>query len=171
MKTHNIPQGVPEWHAHRRAHRNASDASAMMGESPYKTRTELLHEVHTGLAADVDPHTQARFDDGHRFEALARPLAEKIIGEDLFPVVGTLGNLSASFDGLTMSRQEGFEHKSLNDTLRAAFDSIETIAPEYRDGPAGGRELPIYYQIQMEQQLLVSGAERILFMASKWEGG
>ncbi len=169
MQTTNLIQGSPEWLAHRRSHFNASDAPAMMGCSPYRTRTQLLHEMHTGIAPEVDPVTQRRFDDGHRFEALARPLAEEIIGEDLFPVTGTKGKLSASFDGLTMGEDTAFEHKSLNAELRKAFDAIESIAPEYRD-KHGGAELPMAYRVQNEQQCMVSGAGRVLFMASKWVG-
>lgn len=159
MKTHQLVQGTKEWLAHRSQYRNASDAPAMMGCSPYKTRTQLLHELHTGIAPEVDQATQRRFNEGHRIEALARPLAEKIIGEDLYPVVGSEGELSASFDGLTMAEDTGFEHKTLNDELRAAM----------RD-EGNGYDLPLHYQVQMEQQLMVSGAERILFMATKWDG-
>ena len=64
MKTHNLTQGSAAWLAYRATHFNASDAPAMLGVSPYKTRTELLHELHTGLAPEVDAHTQARFDAG-----------------------------------------------------------------------------------------------------------
>lgn len=160
MRHHTLPQGSPEWHAHRRQHFNASDAPAMLGCSPYKTRTRLLHELHTGLTADVDAATQRRFDDGHRYEALARPLGEQIIGEDLYPVVGTSGKLSASFDGLTMAEDVAFEHKSLNDDLRACMPAGGEFAPD----------LPKHYRVQMEQQLMVSGAEKVLFMASKWNG-
>lgn len=169
MQIHNLTQGSPEWLAYRASHFNASDAPAMMGCSAYKTRSELLHEMATGQTPDVDPATQRRFDDGHRFEALARPLAEKIIGEDLYPVTGSEGELSASFDGLSMDESENFEHKTLNDELRAAFADIETIAPEYRTNEAG-RHLPEQYRIQMEQQHMVSGCTRTLFMASKWGG-
>lgn len=157
MQTHDLIQGSPEWAAHRASHFNASDAPAMLGCSPYSTRTALLHKLHTGLSGEVDPATQRRFDDGHRFEALARPLAAQIIGEDLYPVVGSDGELSASFDGLTMAEDTAFEHKSLNDELRAVLKETP---------PA----LPKQYRVQMEQQLLVSGAERVLFMASKWSG-
>ena len=159
MITHNLKQGSPEWHAHRATHFNASDAPAMMGCSPYKTRTQLLHEKHTGLTPEVDAATQRRFDDGHCFEALARPLAEAIIKDELFPVVGTSGKLSASFDGLTMDDATAFEHKSLNSELRALLldDCL-------------GSELPLQYRVQMEQQGMVSGASRVLFMASKWDG-
>ena len=93
MKTHNLIQGSPEWLAYRAQNFNASDAPAMMGCSAYKTRAELLREVHTGVIADVDAGTQKRYDNGHRVEALARPLAEEFIGEELYPVTGSNGNL------------------------------------------------------------------------------
>lgn len=165
MKIHNLIQGSPEWLAYRAQHRNASDAPAMMGVSPYKSRAELLREMHTGLTPEVDVGTQRRYDNGHRAEALARPLAEEFIGQELYPVTGSEGKLSASFDGLTLDEREGFEHKALNDELRECFRRMDDHMS--RDA---GRELPIYHRVQMEQQLLISGAERVLFMASKWDG-
>lgn len=103
MKTLNLIQGTPEWHEHRARHFNASDAPAMMGNSKYKTRTELLKERKTGISKDVDSATQRRFDDGHKFEALARRIAEEFIGDDLYPATGVRGKLSASFDGATLT--------------------------------------------------------------------
>jgi len=41
MKTLNLKQGTKEWHEHRNKHFNASDAPAMMGASPYKTRNRI----------------------------------------------------------------------------------------------------------------------------------
>lgn len=159
MEIVDLEQGTPEWHAHRAAHANASDTPAMMGISPYMTRRELLHILHTGIAPEVDQDTQRRFADGHRFEALARPLAEKIIGEDLAPLVGKSGKFSASFDGLSMMGDIAFEHKTLNEAL------------SYTPWDEGnGWHLPERYQVQMEHQLMVSGASRVLFMASKWHG-
>ena len=160
MITHSLVQGSMLWHAHRAQHFNASDAPAMMGCSPYETRTQLLHRLHTGIAPEIDPNTQRRFDDGHRFEALARPLAEKIIGEDLFPVTGSEGKYSASFDGLTMVEHIAFEHKSLNAELRSVL--VEGCT---------GADLPLMYRVQMEHQAMVSGCDRVLFMASHWEDG
>jgi predicted phage-related endonuclease len=159
MITHDLIQGSPEWLAYRANHFNASDAPAMMGVSTYKTRSQLLQECSTGICKEVDAATQARFDDGHRYEALCRPLAERIIGEDLYPVVGSEGKYSASFDGLTMGEDVAFEHKTLNDDLRAVMTPDCT-----------GADLSMQYQVQMEQQCMVSGAERVLFVASKWEG-
>jgi putative phage-type endonuclease len=154
MDNHSIIQGTPEWHEYRAKHFNASDAPAMMGVSPYKSRTELLRERFTGLAPEVNSVTQSMFDRGHHFESLARPLAEKIIGDDLYPVTGSLGELSASFDGLTICEDVAFEHKTLNDEIREANSADD---------------LGLHYRIQMEQQLLVSGAAKCLFMATKWD--
>ncbi|MET3514317.1 putative phage-type endonuclease [Pseudacidovorax sp. 1753] len=160
MQIVSLLQGSPEWHAHRAKHFNASDAPAMMGVSPYKTRAELVRERATGLTAEVDASQQRRFDMGHRAEALARPLAEQILGEELSPLVGVAddGPYSASYDGLTLMEDQAFEHKALNDTLRAAM--VEGCT---------GADLPMPYQVQMEHQCMVCPSiERVLFMASKW---
>ena len=167
MKIHDLIQGSPEWLAYRAQHFNASDAPAMMGCSPYKTRAQLLRELHTGVAPDVDIATQKRFDNGHRAEALARPLAEEIVGEDLYPVTGSEGRLSASFDGLTLDESTVWEHKALNADIRAAFDAIDRLVGGGDEAP--GRLLPIYHRVQMEQQLHVSGAGRALFLATEWD--
>lgn len=158
MKIIDLVQGTPEWLAYRSTHDNASDAPAMMGVSPYKTRGDLLREVATGVAAPVDDATQRRFDDGHRCEALARPLAEKIVGEDLYPVIVENDRQSASLDGATLDGSDIFEHKRLSSRLRVAmFDGCT------------GADLHIDYRVQMEQQLHCSGAKRCLFMASEWD--
>ena len=139
MTTHNLIQGSPEWLAYRAQHFNGSDAPAMLDCSPYMSRNELLTRTKTGIGPEVDAATQRRFDDGHRFEALARHLAEAIVGEDLYPVTGSLGKLSASFDGLTVMGDVAFEHKSLNDSLR------------YTPWDEGnGDHLPLHYRAQME---------------------
>lgn len=147
-------QGSEAWHQFRACHFGASEAPAMLGESKFKSRTQLLHEKSTGIVLEVDAATQRRFDDGHRAEELARGLAEAKINDDLYPVTGEEGKLSASFDGLTLDQSTAWEHKLLNDTLRAC----DTAA-----------DLPVCYRIQMEQCLMLSGAERCLFSATKWD--
>jgi putative phage-type endonuclease len=158
MKILNLVQGSPEWKAHRATAFNASDAPAMLGISKYKTRAQLIKERATGIVPEVDDSTQRRFNDGHRFEALARPLAEEIIGEELSPVTGERDEYSASFDGITFDQTVIFEHKTMNDDLRAVL---------LRDGVTGA-DLDEQYQVQMEHQLTVSDAEKCLFMATKW---
>lgn len=120
-----------------------------------------MSQTYLGMKPDVSPETQAIFDAGHNNEAQSRPLAEEILGESLFPVVGTLGDLSASFDGITFDDSTVWECKSLNAALRDAIPAGPGIHEV---------KLPEVYCIQMEQQLLVSGAERVLFTAAKWNG-
>lgn len=153
MIQHNLEQGSEAWKIHRTKYFNGSDAPAMLGVSKYKTRGQLLNEVSTGIVPDVDDALQKRFDDGHIFEALARPLAEVIIDDELSPVTGSEGKLGSSFDGLTFSRDIAFEHKTLNNDIRAC-ESID--------------DLDEMYLIQMEQGLAVSGAQKCLFMGSLW---
>ena len=151
----NHHQGSPEWAAHRARSLNASELSAAMGLSSYITRSALVKQKATGIAPEIDAATQHRFNKGHEFEAIARPWAEEIIGEELFPVVlaGEVDALplSASLDGQTLTGDVTWEHKSGNATLLARLD-------------AG--VIPDEYHPQMEQGLLLSGATRCLFMAS-----
>ena len=158
MKVLNIIQGSPEWHAHRATAFNASDAPAMMGVSKYKSRAQLIKERATGIIPEVDDAIQRRFNDGHRFEALARPLAEAIIGEELSPITGVEGKYSASFDGITFDQSAIFEHKTLNKEISAAL-CAEGVT----------EDLDIQYLVQMEHQLMVSGAEYCLFMGSSFD--
>lgn len=169
MQRHELLPNTPEWLAHRATCFNASDAPAMLG-CGLKTRSELLREVHTGLAREVSSYVQERvFDPGHRFEEMARPLAEEIIGEDLGRVVGSLDvglskPLGASFDGITFMDDVTFEHKRLNAELRAVFDQID-------QGARVADVLPKMFRVQMEQQFMVAEeATRGLFMASEWRG-
>lgn len=156
MQVISVIQGSPEWHAHRDQYDNASDLPSAAGESTYKSRDQLMTEYKTGLTQDVDALTQRLFDNGHHFEALARPVAEARIGKDIYAVIGTEGTLSASFDGLTMMDDIAWEHKTLNDSIRAC---------ETAD------QLPEMYKLQMDQQLLISGAEKCLFSATNWDNG
>ena len=152
MIIHNVVQGSPEWIALRANFKTASEAPVMMGASKQMKRTDLLNAKKTGLDRDVSWWVQTfLFDKGHETEALARPIVEASIGEDLFPVVGTEGELLASMDGMTLLGETLFEHKMWNEQLAA-------------DVRAGSLE-PDYYW-QLEQQLLVSGAEKVIFVCS-----
>lgn len=151
MKIHNVAQGSAEWLALRAQYRTASEAPAMMGVSKYQSRTDLLKAKKTGITPDVTPSQQFIFDKGHATEAMARPLTEALIGEELYPIVATEGNLLASMDGATMLGETLFEHKLWN----------ESVVAQVKAG-----DLAPHYYWQLEQQLLVSGAERVIFVCS-----
>ena len=116
MRTLNLAQGSPEWLAHRRTTRNASDAPAMMGASPYVTRAELVRQYATGVQREIDERTQAIFDRGHEVEPALRRFAEDLIEDELYPVTGVddHGYLGASFDGVTFDESIIFEAKQPN---------------------------------------------------------
>ncbi|WP_324710441.1 YqaJ viral recombinase family protein [Pseudomonas citronellolis] len=151
MQIHNVTQGAPEWHALRANYFTASEAPTMMGTSKYQSRSELLAQKKTGIAPEVSESQQRLFDRGHETEALARAIIEAQLGEDLFPVVATEGNLLASVDGMDSLGTVVFEHKLWN----------EGLAEKVRAG-----DLEPHYYWQLEQQLLVTGAERAIFVCS-----
>lgn len=151
VQSHNLVQGSNEWRSFRAKHFGASEASAMLGLSPYKTRTQLLHEKKTGLTQEVNPATQKVFDNGHRVEALARPIAEKIIGEELSPKTFSNGRLSASCDGITFMDDIAWENKQFN-------------AAHYEQVING--ELPEIHWPQCQQVMYCSGAEKLFFTVS-----
>lgn len=152
----NVQQGTAAWLAERaKADGTASEYPAAAGKSKYQTRTALLQQRKTGLAKEVDAATQKLFDRGHATEALARPMAESIIGDELSPITVTLEidglTLLASVDGITFDDETAFEHKLWNESLAAQVRA---------------EQLDEHYTCQLDQILLVTGAKRVLFMVS-----
>lgn len=149
---HNLVQGTPEWQHFRLSYLGASEAAAMLGLSENTKRTELLHIKHTGTPKEFSDFVQERIlDHGHEVEALARPLVEEDLGEDLYPVTCSLGEFSASCDGLTMAGDTAFEHKQWNEELALAVEN---------------GNVPDSHMPQCQQILMVTGAERVRFVVS-----
>lgn len=147
-----LVQGTPEWEEFRLRHFGASEAAAMLGLSTKVKRNELLHMKHTGTPKEFSDWVQEHIlDHGHEVEALARPLVEEMIGEELYPVTYSLGRLSASCDGLTMGDHLAFEHKQWNEALAASIEN---------------GELPEEHWPQSQQVLMVTGADRLIFVCS-----
>jgi len=127
----------------------------MMGISKYIARTDLLRQKSTGITPDISADQQRLFNAGHEAESSARPIAEGIIGEALYPATVSAEidglPLLASLDGMTMDGSTIFEHKLINNELRNIINV---------------NDLPDHYRAQLEQQLMVAGATRCLFIAS-----
>ncbi len=86
IKFHNVQQGTAEWHALRETvDFTASEVSAALGCSPYKTRDQLMHEKATGIKPEVSGHQEKIFADGHKFENMARPILEARLQEETVP--------------------------------------------------------------------------------------
>jgi putative phage-type endonuclease len=154
MKIHNVQQGSQDWHALRDNHYTASEAPAMARVSKYLSRADLLKQKYSGEIPEVSDAQQRLFDKGHAAEAKARHIAEELIGEELYPATATSEDhphLLASFDGCTMLEDVIWETKLWNQDLAAAVRA---------------EVLSAHYLVQMDQQLLVSGAEKCLFMCS-----
>jgi predicted phage-related endonuclease len=152
MQIHDLDQGSADWDLFRLERFGASEAAAMLGISTRVKRTELLHMKHTGTPKDFSDWVQANIlDYGHHVEALARPLVEDLIGTELYPVTCSLGRISASCDGLTMAGDVAFEHKQWNQALA--------------DAVAAG-ELPDEYMPQCQQIMMVTGAQKVVFVCS-----
>lgn len=151
-KLHKLQQGSPEWLQFRLNKFGASEAAAMLGLSSKVKRNELLHMKHTCLPQEFSEWVQKNIlDYGHEVEALARPIVEEMIGDDLYPVTYSFGKMSASCDGLTMDGEIAFEHKQWNAALAEAV----------RSG-----ELPEEYWPQCQQVMLVTGASKVIFVVS-----
>mgnify|MGYP003134027955 CR=1 FL=1 len=147
-----LVQGSKKWLEVRKQHFTASEAAAMLGLSKYTKRSELLEQKATGVTPEVTEQQQRLFDKGHEVEELARVIAEAFIQEELYPA--TITNeieglkLLASMDGLTMMGDRGWECKMWN----AEF--AEMVKNDI---------VPDTHWPQLEHQMLVSGAEKILF--------
>lgn len=152
MEVLSVVQGSQDWLAVRAQHFCASDAPVAMGVSKFKSRSDLLREKATGHTPEVDAAKQRLFDAGHAAEDAARPLVEEVIGEELYPCVGTAIvdglALLASFDGLTMTNEIMWESKLYNDNLARDVERSE---------------LEPHYWAQLEHSLLVSGADKAYF--------
>ena len=162
MQHINVTQGSAEWLALRKNFFTASEAPMMMGDHKNISRNQLL-DAKKGWTTIVDEYLQKLFDKGHAVEEAARPLAAADVGEDLFPVTGSLEveglALLASFDGLTMFDDVCFEHKLFNKTL--AENVLNNV-------------LEPHYYWQLEQQLFVSGTDQCSFVThagkkNKWQ--
>ena len=150
-------QNSPAWHEWRASVYGASDAAAMLDISPYKSRDTLLQEKATGNRAPVNDWMKCLFAAGHAAEAAIMPELEARIGEPLYNLVGESdNNIAASFDGITYDHKTIVEHKLLRNSTasRKRFDM------------AAQGELAEHDMAQVQQQLLVSGAERCLFCVS-----
>jgi predicted phage-related endonuclease len=149
-------QGTQGWlDARKASDGTASELSAAAGKSKYQSRTELLAAKSTGLTVEVNTATQALYNKGHSAEATARVIAELIIEDEFYPTTATLDidglTLLASFDGINLTDDIIFEHKLYN----------KDLVVDVREGT-----LSEHYTLQMDQQLLVSGADKCLFMCS-----
>ena len=143
MRYVDINQGSQEWLQWRKGGLGGSDAAAILGLSPFKTRERLLLE----LSGQVEPE-QANFAmrRGSRLEPIARKLYEEAHGAYMPPACCEHESLSwmrASLDGLNLAGEILLEIKWPNFEVHSqALNGV----------------VPPYYLCQVQHQLVVSGA-------------
>ncbi|ENI4487204.1 homogentisate 1,2-dioxygenase [Vibrio fluvialis] len=153
MKILNLIQGSQEWLESRLSFFCASEAPAVMGESKYMSRNQLLDLKKGWKSNPVSSFTQKLFDDGHEHEDMAREITELEELEEFPPVVGSTVvdgiELLASFDGF--GDGGAWEHKDWN----------KTLAENVRNGV-----LEPHYYWQLEHQCIVAGIDEVMFTCS-----
>ena len=140
-----LVQGSAEWHKHRAQYRNASESAAVMGISPYQTPYQLWL-VRTGR---MTVPVTAPMQHGTQLEPLARAAYEEKTGMVMQPLVLTDGYYSASLDGITLEGDLIVEIKCpYKGQVSALWQAVS------------GGEVPRHYEVQVQHQLMVSGATR-----------
>jgi putative phage-type endonuclease len=139
-----LAQGSPEWLAYRLAKRNASDSAAVMGLSPWTTPYQLW----LGKTGRQQTTVTAAMQRGTDLEPLARACYEDQTGLVMQPLVLEAGPYSASLDGMTLDGDLVLE-------VKCPFKGRSSAL--WRDVSAG--LVPQHYGIQIQHQLMVSGAD------------
>lgn len=147
--------GSKQWHAWRRDGIGSSDASVLMGTSPWKSRERLIQEK-LGLVGPA----QASFPmlKGIAQEASAREYFAKEYQYRVTPAC--IENiefpwLRSSLDGLHIDDRVVWEHKL------SGKDDFELA----RSG-----KVPEKYEAQLQQILMVTGFKRIFYQATPFDG-
>lgn len=153
-----LEQGSPAWHQWRAGVLGASDAGTILGLNPWKTPEKLWKQKKGLLPWD---RTSKAMERGTRLEPLARSAFELETGYDMPPICAVAKEypfISASLDGYTSNH--------------VASHILEIKCGESIYGKiAGGGPIPPYYEAQVQQQLMVTGAERCYFWAFDPEQG
>lgn len=139
-----LKQGTEAWHVHRRLYRNASETAAVMGLSPWMTPLQLW-QLKTGKVEPAEP--TAPMKHGTALEPKARAAYEAKTGHIMQPLVMMDGDYSASLDGITL---EG-------DLIVEIKCPYKGKASELWQSAEVG-EIPEMYRVQIQHQLMVSGA-------------
>lgn len=138
-----LVQGTPEWHAHRAQFRNASESAAVMGLNPWQTPYQLWL-ARTGR---LEVPVTAPMQHGTQLEPKARAAYEERTGAVMQPLVLTEGDYSASLDGITLDGDLIAEIKCPYKGQASALWQAVSVG-----------EVPEHYRIQVQHQMMVSGA-------------
>jgi len=137
----NLEQGSAEWHALRKTKITATDASAIMGVNPWKTRLQLYNEK---LSDDAPMPPNGRMQRGIDLEPIARSLFNLKTGWKMRPAVIVKDFMMASLDGRDDSIGCIVE-------IKCPGDKDHQIALQGR--------VPEHYYPQLQHQIYVAGTQ------------
>lgn len=152
MKIVDLKQGSKDWLVWRNKGIGASDSPAIIGESPWTTYLQLwLEKTGIGKRPPANEYQIAAMRRGVDLEPVAREMVEKQLGMT-FPAVAAEHDLypfiKASFDGYNE------EHNIL----------VEIKCPSKVDHlKATKGKVPSKYYPQLQHQLMVSGAYKVIY--------
>ena len=149
MRKVELEQGSPEWLEFRKSGIGASECAAVFGKCKYNTPLQLWEKK----VYDIETEVTFPMIRGSQMEPIIREQAEQVLGEKFDPVCGIHDEhefILASLDGINATGDVIMEIKyasKANHSL-AAFGKV-----------------PDNYLYQVQQQLLVSGAKKALYVS------
>lgn len=139
-----LEQGTAEWHEHRARYRNASETAAIMGCSPWMSVYDMWL-LKTGRKTQAENEAMRH---GTAMEPLARTAYEVETGTIMQAKVMVDGLYSASLDGITLNGKLLLE-------IKCPYQGqVSELWQQAKQGIA-----PEHYRLQVQQQLMVSGAK------------
>lgn len=145
-----LEQGSSEWHAWRRGVVGASDASTIMGENRFKSRSYLIKEK-LGMVKEFGGNAKTR--EGQNLEGVARTALEKKFSLNLKPIIvqdSVEPFLAASLDAICSNNKVVFEIKAGAKTYEHTFSS---------------NDVPGYYVAQLQHILMITQRVSMVFAA------
>lgn len=147
MKQIQLIQNSQEWYAFRKNKIGASDANIIMGVSKFMTPAQLFEEKKN----PTEKESNFIQEKGHKKEVKARARIELMTGLEYQPLTAVHSDfewLMASLDGYNEQKNQAWECKFVG---KEHFEKVKN------------GEMLDHYWPQVQTQLVVSGAESVLF--------
>ncbi len=156
MKIIELEQGSEAWLSWRKTVITATDCPAILGSSPWSTAYKVWQRK---LGLVDEQKSNAAMERGKRLEPIIRKRFIKNFGVNMTPVVVESSEyefLGASLDGLSDCGKYILEIKTGGNKLHEmALDGV----------------IPTYYMAQIQQQLLVTGADKCFYFVGGEDEG
>lgn len=161
IKDSDLPQGSDKWLEVRSQYGMASEVAAVMEKSPWIPATPLqLWEVKNGKR---EVYVSDAMKRGNKYEPIARESLEENMGITFKPVVVLCDidgvPIGASLDGWNGEKKIVAEIKV---PMKGENSKLWEIM-------SSGKDLPDQYDLQTQQQLLVTGAKQLIFWVYDYE--